>query len=201
MGRRLTDEQRQAQRTEALDRLQTQAAALLTSDGWQAWLRTRATLHSYSANNTLLLLAQALERGFEPTHVAGFNRRTRPEQDDLVDNSLAVFEYEQATATIRSAMVEVDGFKRRQFVVCGDQGTVDIRPLEPPKLLLALDRRRGDHRRGSQEVALPAMPGRYDDQLADLAKIIRGEKRSDYPPQHDLAVHEAVLDASGVSSD
>lgn len=72
MGRRLTDEQRQTQRTEALYRLQTQAAALLTSDGWQAWLRTRATLHSYSSNNTLLLLAQALERGFEPTYVAGF---------------------------------------------------------------------------------------------------------------------------------
>ncbi len=72
MGRRLTDEQRQAQRTEALERLQAQAEALLTSDGWRGWLRTRATLHSYSANNTLLLLAQALERGFEPTHVAGF---------------------------------------------------------------------------------------------------------------------------------
>ena len=72
MRRRLTDDQRRAQRTEALERLQTQAEALLTSDGWRGWLRTRATLHSYSANNTLLLPAQALERGFELTHVAGF---------------------------------------------------------------------------------------------------------------------------------
>jgi len=46
--------------------------ALLSSDGWRGWLRTRAALHRYSANNTLLIWGQALERGFEPTYVAGF---------------------------------------------------------------------------------------------------------------------------------
>jgi hypothetical protein len=42
------------------------------------------------------------------------------------------------------------------------------------------------------------MPGRYDEQLAELAEIIRGEKENPYPPSHDLAVHEAVLLASGL---
>jgi len=46
--------------------------ALLTSDGWRRWLRTRATLHAYSANNTLLIASQAWARGITPTHVAGF---------------------------------------------------------------------------------------------------------------------------------
>ena len=45
---------------------------------------------------------------------------------------------------------------------------------------------------------LPSMPGRYDDQLIELARIIREEKESEYPPEHDLAVQEAVLKASGV---
>jgi hypothetical protein len=42
------------------------------SDGWRDCLRVRATLHTYSARNTLLLLAQAEERGINLTHVAGF---------------------------------------------------------------------------------------------------------------------------------
>jgi len=134
----------------------------------------------------------------KPDRVTPYARRTRPEQDDLADNMLAVFEYPKATATIRSAVVEVEGGRRRQFVVSGDAGTVDIRPLEPPRLLLALAEARDGFQRGYQEVELPAMPGRYDEQLIELAEIIRGERPSDYGPSHDLAVQEAILLASGL---
>jgi len=132
----------------------------------------------------------------KPDKVTGYTRRTRPDQDDLADNQLAVFEYPKCTATIRSALVEVAGQQRRQFVVCGDQGTVDIRPLEPPKLLFAPDRELQKFKKGYQEVELPAMPGRYDDQLIEFAEIVRGRKESEFPPEHDLAVQQAVLQAS-----
>jgi predicted dehydrogenase len=136
-----------------------------------------------------------------PARINSFSRRTHPQQDDLADNQLAVFEYAKATAIIRSALIEVEGQQRRQFVVCGDRGTVEIRPLEPPRLLLALDRPLKEYRKGYQEVALPPMPGRYDDQLVELARIIRGEKESEYSLEHDLAVQEAVLKASGAPLD
>ncbi len=131
-----------------------------------------------------------------PERVTSFSRSTRPKQDSLADNQLAVFEYAGATATIRSALIEVEGQQRRQFVICGDKGTVDIRPLEPPKLLLALDRKLKKYRKGYQDVKLPLMPGRYDEQLIELARIIDGQKESEYPHEHDLAVQEAVLRAS-----
>lgn len=133
----------------------------------------------------------------KPDKVTGFTRRTRPRQDNLADNQLVVFEYAGATATIRSALIEVAGQQRRQFVVCGDRGTVEIRPLEPPKLLFAPDRPLDKYKKGYQPVKLPPMPGRYDDQLIELARIIRGEKKSEYPPEHDLAVQQALLKASG----
>ena len=134
----------------------------------------------------------------KPDKVTPYIRHTRPQQDGLADNTLAVFEYPKATATIRSALIEVDGSRRRQFVICGDHGTIDIRPLEPPKMLLALDQRRATYRRGYQEVELPKMPGRYADQLAELAQIIRGEIANPYPPSHDRAVHETILLAAGM---
>jgi predicted dehydrogenase len=133
----------------------------------------------------------------KPAKVAPYLRRTNA-SDALADNQLAVFEYPTATATIRSTLVEPHGGARRQFVVCGTQGTVDIRPLEPPRLTLALEKPQGSYKAGIQEVSLPKLAGRYDGDFLDLARIVRGEKASDYPPAHDLAVHEAVLLASGV---
>ncbi len=41
------------------------------------------------------------------------------------------------------------------------------------------------------------MPGRYDDQLIELARIIRGEIENPYPLAHELAVQEALLAACG----
>jgi predicted dehydrogenase len=136
----------------------------------------------------------------KPDKVTPYIRHTRPQQDGLADNTLAVFEYPKATATIRSALIEVDGSKRRQFVICGDKGTVVLRPLEPPKLQLVLDEVRGQYKKGEQQVELPPMPGRYDKQLSEFARVVRGEKQPDYSPQHDLVVHETLLRACNIVS-
>lgn len=133
-----------------------------------------------------------------PQQTTAYVRRTRPESDTLADNQLAVFEYEQATATIRSSLVEVDGTRRRQFVVCGTKGTVEINPLEPPQLTLTLDQQRGDFPKGTHELELPRSGGRYDGDFTDLAAVIRGEKPFAFTPAHDLAVQEAILRASGL---
>jgi predicted dehydrogenase len=134
----------------------------------------------------------------KPDAVTPYARQMRTPADHLADNQLAVFQYPKAIATIRSALVEVAGIERRQFVVCGDEGTVEIRPLEPPRLRLALLKPRGGHGTGCHEVRLSKMPGRYHDQLIELARIIRGEIENPYPPAHDLDVEEAVLRASGL---
>ncbi len=132
------------------------------------------------------------------TNVTPFARPGQGHDDGLQDNQLAVFEYPGAVATIRVSLLEVAGAERRQFVVCGDEGTLEIKPLEPPAVRLALTQPRGRFRRGSQAVELPAMPGRYDDQLLELAAIIRGEREHPYKPEHDLAVEEMLLRASGL---
>ena len=66
-----------------------------------------------------------------PDRVTPYQRQTQPDVR-VYDNGLAVLEYPRTTATIRTASLEVEGYQRRQLVVCGDEGTIDIRPLEPP---------------------------------------------------------------------
>ncbi len=110
---------------------------------------------------------------------------------------LAVFEYRKATATVKSSALEVEGFDRRHFVVCGTEGTFHIQPLDDPRASVALSKKRGDYQRGYQDVAFPKFT-RYVADAADMAQVIRGEKPSDFSYQHDLAVQTALLEACGL---
>lgn len=69
-GRPLSDEERARRRAEDRDRLEQAARALLTSDGWQQWVRVRSRngLSRYSLRNQLLIALQAPHASF----VAGF---------------------------------------------------------------------------------------------------------------------------------
>ena len=64
-------------------------------------------------------------------------------------------EYGAAIATIRISLLEYRGQDRRQFTVCGEEGTIDIRPLESRRMQLALSRPRGAYKEGYQAVELP----------------------------------------------
>jgi N-terminal domain of anti-restriction factor ArdC len=70
--RKLTEAERDERRRRDRERLAEATRALLSSDGWHAWLRARAAFHDYSLRNTLLIAQEGRRRGFTPTHVAGF---------------------------------------------------------------------------------------------------------------------------------
>ena len=133
-----------------------------------------------------------------PVRVNSYRRQTLAETDTLSDNELAVLEYPAATATVRSALVEVEGWERRQFVVCGTKGTIEIKPLEPPHLRLALTQPVDQYGKGYQEVGMPPEKERYDDQLIDFARMVQGAVKPRYTMQHDLMVQKTVLEAAGL---
>ncbi len=136
-----------------------------------------------------------------PERVSAFNRNSRPDFDELRDTCLAVFEYPNATASVRSSLCEVAGGRRRQFVVCGTKGTIVIRPLEPFELTMTLESDVGEYKQGTHSVSLPASQGRYDGDLRHFAAVIRGQQSALYPTSHDLAVQESVLRASDMPLD
>lgn len=131
-----------------------------------------------------------------PESVSAFNSNSRPEHDLLMDNCLAVLQYSRAVATVRSSVCEVQGQRRRQFVVCGTKGTIAIQPLEPASLQLTLEQATGGFVRGIQQVELPQSAGRYDGDLLHLAKVISKQEDREYGTAHDLQVQETLLLAS-----
>ncbi len=141
----------------------------------------------------------------KPEKVTPFPRRTlETTGDGLMDNMLAVLEYPKATATVRSTGLEVEGFNRRHFTVCGTGGTFQIQPLDRPKAIITLaeeHRFEGEekvYRKGINEISFEPPYQRYVGDAADLAAIVRGEKPNPYPSAHDLAVQDTVLAAAGM---
>ncbi len=133
----------------------------------------------------------------KPDHISAFPRRVGKQDDKLIDNMLAVFEYPHATATVKSSAVEVDGFERRHLVVCGTEGTFHLQPLDDPSARVTLSQARDQYMKGYQDISFPNYV-RYVDDAADMAKIIRGEKDSDFSPEHDLTVQSSLLEACGL---
>ena len=117
--------------------------------------------------------------------------------DGLADDMTAVLEYAETVVTLRSSLREVAGNARRQFIISGDQGTLEVMPLEPPEARLTLKQAIGGFKKGMQKVMLKPRP-RYVADWEDFARAIRGEKAWEFPPEHDEAVQETVLRASGL---
>ncbi len=133
----------------------------------------------------------------KPDRIHAFPRHSGKQNDGLQDNMLAVLEYPKATATIKSSAEEVDGGSRRHFVVCGTSGTFHIQPLDSPAARITLDAAHGEYKKGTHEVAFPKF-SRYVADAADMARIIRGEKETDFSYSHDWVVQQTVLAASGL---
>ena len=136
-----------------------------------------------------------------PKKTTAFARKTHPDQDPLVDNQLAIFDYPNAIASIRSALVEYQGGSRRQFTVCGEFGTFDLRPLGGHTFRLALERPHKKYKTGYQDITVEKGPGIFTSAFRDMAAVLRGEKDNDYGLDHELAVHATLLAASGYDID
>ena len=140
----------------------------------------------------------------KPDRVTPHHRQSAHPDDTLRDNMLAVLEYPRALATVKSTGLEVDGFARRHLTVCGTKGTFHLQPLDDPRARVTFDRERRDpgekgrvYKAEFQDVSFPRFR-RYVADAADFAATIRGEKAFGFSYEHDLAVQEAVLKASGL---
>ncbi|MBE6758265.1 MAG: Gfo/Idh/MocA family oxidoreductase [Ruminococcaceae bacterium] len=119
------------------------------------------------------------------------------------DIGMAVFQYPHGNSFIRTTAIERGGFARRQLVVVGTKGTVEIKPLEwyVPDGDGALCTHRtirtsdGWHEWGEESKSAPL--DRYDGMMAAFAAMVRGETQNPYTPDYELTLYKTVLAACG----
>ena len=131
-----------------------------------------------------------------PSRVTSFLREDVTETGGYPNNTLGVFEYDGAMATIDIAAMEPTPTARR-FEVYGSVGSAIMEPMEPANTLrLALMEPRGGYPAGVSIVDLEARP-RYVASLEAFVKDVRGEKQPDRSLDHELLVQETLLRATG----
>ncbi len=141
----------------------------------------------------------------KPDGITPFIRHSGFDGVDCPDNATAVFEYPRGISLAQATSTEINGYGRRQLVVCGSGGTYEIKPLEcPMKAFLTLKKDSRTFADCSRQLDIPndlTGPARYDDMLLDFAAVIRGEKENPYTLEYELALHRMILYCCGLGTD
>ena len=136
-----------------------------------------------------------------PGKITTFLKHTGLDGVDLADNTLAVLEYEKAVARIYVSSVEVNGYGRRQLVVSGSRGTIDIRPLENPVRMTYTDLTIADRPYEDRKREIPVKDdtrdGRYDEMMRDFYAYIRLGKENPYTCEHEYLVQQVLSEIVG----
>lgn len=137
----------------------------------------------------------------KPDKITSFLKHTGLDGIDFADNNLAVLEYENALARVFVSSVEVNGFGRRQFMVSGSKGTVNICPIERPLTMTYSDTSIADATYEDRKIYYSfednTADGRYDEMMKDFYAYIKGIKENPFTYEHDYAVQEVLSEIIG----
>lgn len=122
------------------------------------------------------------------------------------DFGFAVLRYDGATSVVRTCACEVGGNTRRQIVVCGEKGTIEIRPIEAPHdptswrpifvaeseaAILDAD----GHTVREHKISEPF--GRYQDMICSFAAMVRGEMENPYTLDYERSLFCTIMKCCG----
>ena len=138
----------------------------------------------------------------EPDNIIPLIRRTGMDGVDAPDFGMAVFEYKNGVSFVKTTDVEYGGFLRRQLVVTGTRGMVEVKPLERgvEKALVTeqtMYTSENWNDPGEHRVSVPY--DRYDAMMAAFAAMVRGEYENPYTLDYELSLYKNVLRSCGVS--
>lgn len=130
------------------------------------------------------------------------------------DYGMAVFKYPNGISFAKTCAAEPGGFRRRQLVICGEKGTIEIKPFEKYIGAAGSDQnqvtgvvecyaedcwKNGWNYTGDYYESEPF--NRYDAMMADFAAAVRGDKANDYSYEYELQLHRILLAACGFDID
>jgi predicted dehydrogenase len=113
------------------------------------------------------------------------------------DFGMAVLEYENGVSFAKTNALELGGFARRQIVVTGTKGTIEIKPLEIrtqddfcyPRKTVYTSEDWGDM--GDVTECEPF--NRYEGTIVAFAEYVKGEKENPYTYDYEEELFETVL--------
>ena len=134
----------------------------------------------------------------EPDNVVSFLKHTGLDGVDFPDNNQAILEYGNSLARINVSSVEMNGWGRRQLVVCGSKGTVEIKPIENVTFMTyaspEISLKPYEDQKEIIDVRDIPKNERYDVMMQDFYEYIMGTKSNPYTYEHEYSVQKVLLD-------
>lgn len=136
-----------------------------------------------------------------PSRVLPFNKPSGIHDATAKDNCLALFEYENGVSFVKSSQAERGGYARRQLVITGTKGSIEIKPLEVdigyPVLRTDYAECFSDKFTILPEHCEGTPYHRYTDMMCAFAAMARGEMQNPYTYDHELNAFKLLLRACG----
>ena len=127
------------------------------------------------------------------------------------DFSMAVFRYKNGYSFYKTTAVEKGGFQRRQLVICGTKGTIEVKPLEE-------DSEKGGEWKKTRAVYYYLKDGvecswhaeteewegetkRYSPMFVDFYNRIVSGEQGEYSLNYEARLHRLVLVTCGIECD
>ena len=139
-----------------------------------------------------------------PEKVIPLNTATGLDGVNTEDLGFAVLQYPNGVSVIRMGGSEIGGFARRQLVICGSKGTLEIKPLErgtetKSMLTASQTERYLDEDGHVQKAVTDTEPfQRYEAMMTAFAEMVRGKKTNPYTLDYELQLYRLILQCCGM---
>jgi len=135
-----------------------------------------------------------------PKNIIPYNKCTGKDGIISKDFGMAIFEYDNGVSFVKTTDCEIGGFNRRQLVVTGTKGTVELKPLERyvNSDLLCTDRTQCLLTESNPTEHDQSEPiNRYDHMMKSFAEYVCGKKQNPYSLDYELELYKTLLKACG----
>ena len=137
-----------------------------------------------------------------PEKILPMNKCTGLDGVEAEDFGMAILEYKNGVSFAKTSACELGGFARRQLVVTGTKGTVELKPLErylegSPLLFTGRTEYSSEIWADNGTDSRMEPVDRYDHMMASFAAMVRGEKQNPYTYDYEYELYKAVLKACG----
>ena len=141
----------------------------------------------------------------EPKEISSFNTSTGIDGINSIDYGFCVFKYEKGISFIKTNATECNGFNRRQLVITGSKGTIEIKPFEvtvgqgrltkltKARITFGIDEKWEDN---SKKLEFEPV-NRYDAMFTAFASYIRKKTENPFTYEYEEKLHNLVMKCCG----
>ena len=135
----------------------------------------------------------------EPEEIIPFNCSTGYDEVTANDYGMVVFKYKNGVSFAKTCDNENGGFLRRQLVICGEKGTIEIKPLEALAdggLYTVMNEAYSTEWHKEWDINKSEVYDRYDDMMRNFAEMVRG-KENRYSYDYEIGLYKLILRSCG----